>query len=213
MNWATLFHVNSVEPNPHTTAFPSTHWCQHFNKSWKQVVRWVYTLTLFNSKIIFNFFTFCFNINISQYSHWGFPGSTSGKNTPANAEDIKDVGSIPGSEDPLEEGTATQSSILIWEIPWIEEPGRLQSIGLQGDGHNWSDLACVHYSQYKKRPRSLCLKVKVLHNLFPTWLSTFTSFSPSSSRTNYLSKLISQLTIPNFLKSPFFFSSTYFYLH
>ena len=97
MNWATLFHVNSVEPNPHTTAFPSTHWCQHFNKSWKQVVRWVYTLTLFNSKVIFNFCTFCFNINISQYSHWGFPGSTSGKNTPANAEDIKDVGSIPGS--------------------------------------------------------------------------------------------------------------------
>ena len=34
-----------------------------------------------------------------------------------------------GWEDPLEEGTATYSSILAWRIPWIEEPGRLQSIG------------------------------------------------------------------------------------
>ena len=34
-----------------------------------------------------------------------------------------------GSEDPLEEGLATHSSILAWRIPWTEEPGRLQSIG------------------------------------------------------------------------------------
>ena len=36
-----------------------------------------------------------------------------------------------GQEDPLEEGVATHSSILAWRIPWTEEPGRLQSIGLQ----------------------------------------------------------------------------------
>ena len=36
-----------------------------------------------------------------------------------------------GQEDPLEEGMATHSSILAWEIPWTEEPGGLQSIGLQ----------------------------------------------------------------------------------
>ena len=36
-----------------------------------------------------------------------------------------------GWEDPLEKGMATHSSILAWEVPWIEEPGRLQSIGLQ----------------------------------------------------------------------------------
>ena len=35
---------------------------------------------------------------------------------------------IPGSEDPLEEGMATHSSILAWEIPWTEEPGRLQPV-------------------------------------------------------------------------------------
>ena len=34
-----------------------------------------------------------------------------------------------GGEDPLEEGTATHSSILAWRIPWIEEPGGLQSMG------------------------------------------------------------------------------------
>ena len=37
-----------------------------------------------------------------------------------------------GQEDPLEEGMATHSSILVWRIPWTEEPGRLQPIGLQG---------------------------------------------------------------------------------
>ena len=41
-----------------------------------------------------------------------------------------------GPEDPLEEGTAAHSSILAWRIPWTEEPGRLQSIGLQRVGHN-----------------------------------------------------------------------------
>ena len=39
-----------------------------------------------------------------------------------------------GQEDPLEEKMATHSSILTWEIPWTEEPGRLQSMGLQNSG-------------------------------------------------------------------------------
>ena len=37
----------------------------------------------------------------------------------------------PGQEDPLEEEMATHSSILAWKIPWTEEPGRLQYMGLQ----------------------------------------------------------------------------------
>ena len=36
-----------------------------------------------------------------------------------------------GQEDPLEEEMATHSGILAWEIPWMEEPGGLQSMGLQ----------------------------------------------------------------------------------
>ena len=41
-----------------------------------------------------------------------------------------------GQEDPLEEGMATHSSILAWEIPWTEEPGELQSTGSQKLRHN-----------------------------------------------------------------------------
>ena len=46
-----------------------------------------------------------------------------------------------GREDPLEEGMATHSSIPAWRIPWTEEPGRLQSLGLQRVEHDWSDFA------------------------------------------------------------------------
>ena len=40
-----------------------------------------------------------------------------------------------GWEDPLEKETATHCSILAWKIPWMEEPGRLQSMGSQRVGH------------------------------------------------------------------------------
>ena len=53
------------------------------------------------------------------------------KNPPANVGDVGDTSSIPGWKDPLEKGMATHSSILAWEIPWTEEPGRLQSMGSQ----------------------------------------------------------------------------------
>ena len=38
---------------------------------------------------------------------------------------------------------ATHSSILAWKIPWMEEPGRLQSMGLCRVGHDWSNLAAA----------------------------------------------------------------------
>ena len=41
-------------------------------------------------------------------------------------------------EDPLEEEMATRSSILAWKIPWVEEPGGLQSMGLQ---KSWTGLS------------------------------------------------------------------------
>ena len=41
-----------------------------------------------------------------------------------------------GQKDPLEEGMATHSSVLAWRIPWTEEPGGLQSMGLQRVGHD-----------------------------------------------------------------------------
>ena len=42
-----------------------------------------------------------------------------------------DEGSIPDQGDPLEKEMAIHSSFLAWRIPWIEEPGGLQSMGLQ----------------------------------------------------------------------------------
>ena len=53
-----------------------------------------------------------------------------------NAGDSRDTGSYLGQEDPLQEGTATHSSILAWRIPWTEEPGGLQSIGSQRVEHD-----------------------------------------------------------------------------
>ena len=65
-----------------------------------------------------------------------FPGGTVVKNLRANAGDTRDAGSIPGQEDPLEEETAAHSSILAWRIPWTEEPGELESMGLHIVGHS-----------------------------------------------------------------------------
>ena len=59
------------------------------------------------------------------------------KNLPVNAGDTRVAGSIrKGQEDPLQEGMATHSSILVWRIPWVEEPGRLQSIQSHRVGHD-----------------------------------------------------------------------------
>ena len=59
------------------------------------------------------------------------------KNLPAcNAGAAGDLGLIPGLGRSLEEGMATHSSILAWEIPWTEEPGGLQSMGSQRVGHD-----------------------------------------------------------------------------
>ena len=58
------------------------------------------------------------------------------KRLPASACNAGNLGSIPGQEDPLEKEMATHSSTLAWRIPWTEEPGGLQSTGLQEVGHD-----------------------------------------------------------------------------
>ena len=75
--------------------------------------------------------------NKKQISKWFFSGSAK-KNLPARQETQEPqvrVGSLD-REHPLEEGVATHSRILSWSIPWTEEPGRLQSTGLQRIGHD-----------------------------------------------------------------------------
>ena len=72
-----------------------------------------------------------------------FPGGASRKE-PACQRDVElQVWSL-GWEDPLEEGMTTHFSILPWRIPWSKEPDRLQSMGLQRVGHDWSNLALTH---------------------------------------------------------------------
>ena len=70
----------------------------------------------------------------------GFPGGTAVKNLSAMQETW--VLSL-GWEDPLEQEMATHSSILAWEIPWTEKPGRLQSMELEkmdSTGHAQSSI-------------------------------------------------------------------------
>ena len=58
------------------------------------------------------------------------------KNPPAMQKTQEMWVQFLGGEDSLEEGMATHSSILAWRIPWTEEPGRLQSTGLQRFRHD-----------------------------------------------------------------------------
>ena len=67
-----------------------------------------------------------------------------------------DSGSVPGSEDPLEEKMATCSSILAWRIPGTEEPGRLQSTGLQRVTTTEWLTRSLHFQQIF-RTQILCL--------------------------------------------------------
>ena len=67
-----------------------------------------------------------------QYS-WASPVAQLAKNLPAMRETWV---RFLGSEDPLEKGRGTHFSILAWRIPWTEEPGRLQSLGLQTAGRD-----------------------------------------------------------------------------
>ena len=63
----------------------------------------------------------------------GFLGGSAVKNLPVMQK--TQVQSL-GWEDPVEEGMATHCSILAWRISWTEEPGGLQSMGLQRVRHN-----------------------------------------------------------------------------
>ena len=65
--------------------------------------------------------------------YFGFPGGSDGKESPAMQQTW-----IPslGWEGSLEKEMATHSSILAWRIPWTEEPGGLQSKGLQRVRHD-----------------------------------------------------------------------------
>ena len=63
----------------------------------------------------------------------GFPSDSDDNASACNAGDL---GLIPGLGNSLEKEVATHSSTLAWKIPWVDEPGRLQSMGLQKVRHD-----------------------------------------------------------------------------
>ena len=70
---------------------------------------------------------------LALYATWTSLVAQTIKSLPAMRETwVRSV----GPEDPLEKEMTTHSSTLAWEIPWTEEPGRLQSIGSQRVGHD-----------------------------------------------------------------------------
>ena len=91
------------------------------------------------------FSNWCFHVSsiytaVELVDHMAGPGAFLGgtmvKNPPANVEDGRDVGLIPGSGRSLEKEMATHSSILAWKIPWTEEPDWFQPMGSQRIGHD-----------------------------------------------------------------------------
>ena len=71
---------------------------------------------------------------------WSFPGGSDGKEPSCNCKRVQAL----DREDPLEKEIATHSSILAWRIPWTEEPGGLQSMGLQRVSDT-TDWLSTHY--------------------------------------------------------------------
>ena len=71
----------------------------------------------------------------------GFPGGSVGKESACNAES---AGLIPRLEGSPGEGHGNPLLYSCLENPWTEEPGGLQSMGLQRVGHDQSDLTCRH---------------------------------------------------------------------
>ena len=83
---------------------------------------------------------YCFGNNWWYPYVWASQVALVVKNLPVNAGN---VGSIPGSGRPLEEGMETHSSILTWRIPWTERslnPTKVRAVAV---GHDWSYLACT----------------------------------------------------------------------
>ena len=139
-----------------------THFLQHHLSSLEEPITITSSERLFPDHLNQHSLSSALLLNLSQFFS-GFLHSMTPpikevqrvKNPPAMQE--THVQSL-AQEDPLEKGMATHSSILAWEIPWTEELGRLQSMGLQRVGHDWGTNTFTY----------LCSPVKFLSITF--WL-------------------------------------------
>ena len=150
---------------------------------------------------------------LDQCTERGFPGGLVVKNLPANAEDL------------LEKKMATHSSILAWEIPGTEEPGRLQSKGLQKVGYKWActcryreisfkfgvSVAAIFLGWEDPLEKEMATHYSTLAWKTP-WMRSLVGYSPwghkESDTTEWLHLVAAKLGVPqvtfHFLKSIFF---------
>ena len=103
-----------------------------------------------------------------------FPGGSAVKNLPAMQEPKETWVLSLDKEDPLEEEVATHSSILVWRVPWTEEPGEPQSI----KSHSWTQLKWL--SMHSGLQTAVCLCQKALQRLSKRWLGTDSFREPFS---------------------------------
>ena len=112
-------------------------------------------------------------VQITSVYYVAFPDGASGKEPVCQCRIgacIRDSGLIPRSgRFPGEEGRATHSSVLVWEIPWTEEPGGLHSIRSQRVRHNQNNLACTLCRQigYSVLPKGSLLSTKKNYQCSP----------------------------------------------
>ena len=88
-----------------------------------------------------------FKIRSKYASYAGLPAGKEVKNPPASPGDIRDIGLIPRLGR-ARGHKATHSTILAWRIPWTEEPGRLQSMGLQRVATEEARLTTVNIEHF-----------------------------------------------------------------
>ena len=114
--------------------------CKHMFTSLSLQLEGLYRgLTVINQEN--NFCISCIIWSWIEVILW-FPGGASCKEpTYQCRRDVRDVGSTPGLGRSPGGGQVIHSSILAWRIPQTEEPGRLQSMESQTEGHNWGNLA------------------------------------------------------------------------
>ena len=81
-------------------------------------------------------------------------------------------------EDPLEKGMATHSSILAWEIPWMEESGGPQSMGSQRVGHDWATNTLTQSTHFLPMRNKFVYSGSV-KSMLQDWANSWKAFSAS----------------------------------
>ena len=136
---------------------------------------------------------------------YGFPDGSVVKNLPAMQEPQETWVWSLGWEDPLGEEMATHSSILGWRILWTEEPGGLQSMGLQRVGHVWATEHSTTRARETRPPSDFSYPVSTLENPFRKSLNIISAFyfllclAPTPSMADFV---CSDLPLPPPLQLP-----------